>query len=77
MHFSLRTLIIEHPFIYNLWSQFSLTESLTAAKRSAMLFSLAVDNQGFGSRRLLMIATELRFGTEHMSSIIVLTLLLN
>ena len=52
MHFSLRTLIIEHPFIYNLWSQFSLTDSLTAAKRSAMLFSLAVGNQGYGSRRL-------------------------
>ena len=44
---TLRTWIIEHPFVYNLWSRFSLTYSMIAAKRFAMLFSIVVCNQGF------------------------------
>ena len=57
---TLRTWIIEHPFVYNLWLQFNLSDSLTAAKRFAMLFSIAVGNQGFHSRRMLMIAKKLK-----------------
>ena len=56
---TLRTWITEHPFVYNLWSRFSLTDSMIAAKKFAMLFSIAVGNQGSHSRRLLMIANKL------------------
>ena len=76
------TLLIEHPFVYNLWSRFSLTDSLTAAKRFAMLFSIVVaGNQGFHSRRLLMIANKLENWTQIWNGTyvfnIVLTWLLN
>ena len=63
----MQTQIFEHPFVYNLWSRFSKTHSLTAVAKTEKVCNVvhdnneykAVGNQIFHCRDLLMIGNKL------------------